>query len=129
MTNRILLPAFIVLFTVNFVRAADKPKLTLDDFFNYVDFLAVAMSPDGNSVVINTERADWDQSTFRRDLWLYRDDGHGAGTLTQLTQSGDNEKPQWSPDGKWIAFVSERKIAKGSASEDDSKGEAVAQLY
>jgi dipeptidyl aminopeptidase/acylaminoacyl peptidase len=129
MTNRILLLAFIVLFTFNFAHAADKPKLTLDEFFNYVDFLAVAISPDGNSVVINTERADWEQSTFRRDLWLYRDDGHGAGALTQLTQLGDNEKPKWSPDGKWIAFLSERKTANGGASEDDSKGEPVAQLY
>ncbi|MGB6678246.1 MAG: hypothetical protein WBE44_16250, partial [Terriglobales bacterium] len=104
--------------------AAEKPKLTLDEFFNYVDILAVEISPDGNSVVINTERADWDQSIFRRDLWLYRDDGHG-GSLTQLTQAGDNTKPQWSPDGRWIAFVSERKNAK----EDDAKEEEVAQLY
>ncbi|HEY1271901.1 MAG TPA: hypothetical protein VGF08_07945, partial [Terriglobales bacterium] len=84
--------------------ASDKPKLTLDDFFNAVDFTAVELSPDGSSVVIANERADWEQSIFRKDLWLFRDDDHG-GSLVQLTQSGHDSAPQWSPDGKWIAFL------------------------
>ena len=130
MTNgQFLRVSILVVFALKFVcapaHAAEKTKLTLDDFFNYVDILAVAISPDGNSVLINTERADWDQSIFRRDLWLYRDDGHGGGSLTQLTQAGDNTRPQWSPDGRWIAFLSERKSTK----EDDAKEEAVEQLY
>ena len=53
--------------------AEGKPKLTLDEFFNSVSYNSVAISPDGNSVVIATERADWDQKIFRHDLWLYRD--------------------------------------------------------
>jgi dipeptidyl aminopeptidase/acylaminoacyl peptidase len=131
MINRtLLLVCFLATSALNFAHARDRPKLALDDFFNYVDILAVAISPDGNSVVINTERADWDQSIFRRDLWLYRDDGHGGGRLFQFTHSGDNTKPQWSPDGRWIAFLSERKTAKGvNAGEEDSKEETVAQLY
>src|ERR1700691_1009366 len=88
--------------------ADDKPKLTLDEFFNSVDYPSVAISPDGHSVVIATERADWDQQTFRSDLWLYRDDAK-AGTLIPLTQSGHDTEPRWSPDGRWIAFLSERK--------------------
>ena len=47
---------------------AQKPKLTLDEFFNTVSFRTVDVSPDGNSVVIATERADWDQQIFRGDL-------------------------------------------------------------
>ncbi|PYX17357.1 MAG: hypothetical protein DMG84_04010, partial [Acidobacteria bacterium] len=64
--------------------AADKPKLTLDEFFNYVDYPAIRISPDGHAVVIEAEHADWDQSVFRKDLWLYRDNGQQEGTLTQL---------------------------------------------
>jgi acylaminoacyl-peptidase len=129
MTNRwLLLGSLLVVLAVNYVHAADKPKLGFDEFFNYVDVQAVAISPDGNSVVIGTERADWDQGIYRRDLWLYRDDGHGGGALTPLTQSGDNTGPKWSPDGRWVAFFSERKNTKPT-DESDSKDEGVAQLY
>jgi dipeptidyl aminopeptidase/acylaminoacyl peptidase len=116
------------------VAAQSKPKLTLDEFFNAVDFTALEISPDGNSIVIGVERADWDQQIFRSDLWLYHDDGKG-GSLIQLTQSGHDSEPKWSPDGRWIAFVSERKTSTekaGDADSDsgaDSKDEPASQLY
>jgi dipeptidyl aminopeptidase/acylaminoacyl peptidase len=121
-----------------------KPKLTLDDFFNSVSFDAVRISPDGNNVVIATERPDWEQQIFRKELWLYRTDP-GGGSLIQLTQSGHDSSPQWSPDGQWIAFLAERKTgdAKDADAGDDKKkdahrankdsekdkGKDVAQLY
>jgi len=110
--------------------AQGKPKLTLDEFFNSVSYKSVAISPDGNSVVIVTERADWNQKIFRDDIWLYRND-----TLIQLTQSGHDSEPKWSPDGRWIAFLSERKTSseKDSDSDDDDSDKdsdkEVSQLY
>ena len=124
--------------------AEGKPKLTLDEFFNSVSYPSVAISPDGNSVVIGTERADWDQKIFRTDLWLYREDARTGSSngpaLIQLTQSGHDSQPKWSPDGRWIAFLSDRKTSseKDSDSSDDKdnkkkddkddKGE-VSQIY
>ncbi|HET9307115.1 MAG TPA: prolyl oligopeptidase family serine peptidase [Candidatus Sulfotelmatobacter sp.] len=109
--------------------AQSKPKLTLDDFFNSVSFRGLEISPDGNSVVLETDRADWDQQIFRTDLWLYQADGKD-GSLLQLTQSGHDSDPKWSPDGKWIAFLSERKSSssKGNDSDSDDKGD-VSQIY
>ncbi|MGC1370942.1 MAG: prolyl oligopeptidase family serine peptidase [Candidatus Sulfotelmatobacter sp.] len=111
---------FTILLLTSFASANSKPKLTLDGFFNSVSYPTIALSPDGNSVVIVTERADWDQRIFRHDLWLYRDDGKTV-SLIQLTQSGHDTEPKWSPDGRWIAFLSERKPAseKDSDSDDD----------
>ena len=97
-----------------------KPKLTIDDFFNSVDITAVKMSPDGNSVLIGAERADWDEQIFRKELWLYRIVGDG-GSLLQLTQSGRDSSPAWSPDGHWIAFLSERKTASGKDGDSGDK--------
>ena len=109
-----------------------KPKLTLDEFFNSVSFPALEIAPDGQSVLIETERADWDQQIFRHDLWLYR--GDNGGSLIQLTQSGHDSDPQWSPDGRWIAFLSERKTSSaksddGDSDSDDAKDEPPSQVY
>jgi len=114
-----------------FSHAEDKPKLTLDEFFNYVSYDAVRLSPDGHSVAIIVNRPDWNQNFFRTELWLYRDDGRG---LIPLTQSGKDSSPQWSPDGAWIAFFSERKLENGKNdagddAKDDSKYGDLAQLY
>src|SRR6202158_4092115 len=111
-----------------------KPKLTLEEFFNSVSFPSVKVSPDGSSVVIETERADWEQQIFRKELWLYRT---ASGSLTQLTQSGHDSSPQWSPDGHWIAFLSERQVVAakeadtGDSKDGDSKekDKDVAQLF
>ena len=118
-------------FVSHAVWAADKPKLTIDEFFNYVDFESIKVSPDGGAVVITTDRADWDEKIFRTDLWLDRFDGHGGETLTQLTASGHDSNPEWSPDGQWIAFLSQRSVARAKKSDedDDSGGEETAQLY
>ena len=120
--SRVVLPALFVALT--FIAAsAQKPRLTLDDFFNVVGFDSVEVSPDGHAVVIGMERADWDQNIFRKELWLYRDGTSGA---VQLTQSGHDTVPQWSPDGKWIAFISERKQPKADKKKDE---EEVGQLH
>jgi dipeptidyl aminopeptidase/acylaminoacyl peptidase len=124
------------------VFADAKPKLTLDEFFNSVNYPSIAISPDGNSVVIAVERPDWDQKIFRTDLWLYRNTSNNASptdsALIQLTQSGHDTAPKWSPDGRWIAFLSERKPPsekdsdsdedKGKNKDKNDKGET-AQIY
>jgi Tol biopolymer transport system component len=38
--------------------------------------------------------------------------------VIQLTQSGHDTAPQWSPDGQWIAFLSERKTETARDADD-----------
>ncbi len=121
----ITLTPFFILLCIS-LHAQNKPKLTLDEFFNYVSYDAIALSPDGRSLVAVVDRADWDEERYRQELWLYRD----GGGLSQLTRSGKDTAPQWSPDGKWIAFLSERGDARGKGeAENQSKNEDASQLY
>jgi dipeptidyl aminopeptidase/acylaminoacyl peptidase len=123
MTNsRVVLSALFVFLSFSAANA-EKAKLTLDEFFNAVSFNSVDVSPDGHAVLIGTDRADWDRNSFRDDLWLYRD---GSSGLVQLTQSGHDTEPQWSPDGRWIAFLSERKRPRSDESKDAEENK---QLY
>ncbi len=109
--------------------SASKPRLTLDEFFNAVDFSRVELSPDGHMVVIATSRADWKAQRFREDLWLWRD---SESTVIPLTQSGHDSDPKWSPDGKWIAFLSDRDAQSDDSEESDDDRDSkkgVTHLY
>jgi dipeptidyl aminopeptidase/acylaminoacyl peptidase len=101
-----------------------RPKITLDEFFNSVSITAVKISPDGNAVLIGTRRADWSHERFRRDIWIYRE---GSGSPILLTNSGHDSDFEWSPDGKWITFLSDR-IASSSDGSTDKQSHGL-QLY
>jgi len=76
--------------------------------FQFVD--AVALSPDGSKVVYQVRTIDPEKDEYQSHLWLVPLCG---GETRQLTFGEHrNGSAAWSSDGKWIAFVSDRRDKK-----------------
>jgi dipeptidyl aminopeptidase/acylaminoacyl peptidase len=86
---------------------AQQP-ITLDEFMNSTDVQEVKLSPDGSAAVITTSDPDWQHNRFRSDLWIWREKG---GATVPFTRSGHARAPQWSPDGRFVAFLSDLPLA------------------
>jgi dipeptidyl aminopeptidase/acylaminoacyl peptidase len=69
-----------------------------------------AWSPDGKSLAFTSNRSKPDPDrSFNTDIWVVAADTADKGThVTQITTNpGADRSPTWSPDGKWIGFVSQ----------------------
>jgi dipeptidyl aminopeptidase/acylaminoacyl peptidase len=81
-----------------------------EDLFQIRFVDAVALAPDGTSCVYQVRTIDVEKDTYRSHLWLAPTE---AGAVRQLTQGEHkNGDAAWSPDGRWIAFVSDRRDKK-----------------
>lgn len=68
---------------------------------------APALSPDGKLVVAPVTRYDIDKNEGLTDLWLLPTAAGGEARQLTTAAAADTE-PRFSPDGKWVAFVSKR---------------------
>ncbi len=93
-----------------------KPAIALDEFMNATEVLGAKISPDGSAAVISTAAPDWQQNRFKEDLWLWR---RQSGSVTALTHGGHASSPMWSPDGRMIAFVSDRAVSADGGDDAD----------
>jgi dipeptidyl aminopeptidase/acylaminoacyl peptidase len=66
-----------------------------------------AFAPDGESVVYAVTVTNLARDAKQADLWRVGYDGRDRTQLTN-TPRKDEWAPAWSPDGRWLAFLSDR---------------------
>lgn len=86
--------------------AEAKRPITFDDLAKLERISEPAVSPDGRWVAYVRGVVDMEANRTLRKIWLVPTAG---GEPRQLTRGeGSDSRPQWSPDGQTLAFISTR---------------------
>lgn len=97
---------FILLFACPAVCDEELEAPTFKDILNLKSPGSITMSPDGRYILYTIRKADWEKNQYRTQLWLANIE---TGEIRQLTYNEkSSSNPDWSPDSKYITFVSAR---------------------
>src|SRR5438309_259574 len=102
----------LVLFVSDAAPAQAKRPLRSNDLYHLKDVRDPELSPDGAWVAYTVTTVDSAKDKSDNDIWMTSWDG---ATTIRVTSSPESESsPRWSPDGRYLAFLSGRQEGKGA---------------
>jgi dipeptidyl aminopeptidase/acylaminoacyl peptidase len=85
---------------------ASAPRtLVPDDYYRFLDVTEPQVSPDGTAIAYLVTAHEREADAERSAVWLVNWDGSDARPLTQGESA---THPRFSPDGRYVAFISTR---------------------
>lgn len=104
--KKLFLLSGLFLFFASISFSQSKRNLTIDDYFKIQSINEVSLSPDGKWTAYVVRSYDLKKDKSNRDLYMVPTAG---GDAIRLTSNEKNDtRPKWSPDNRYLAFLSGR---------------------
>lgn len=97
---------FVLLFCAATAASAVEKPLTVEEYATMPDISGIRFSPDGNRIAYVVTRANFARSLYEGEIHVINTDG--MNDIQMTGNGGSSTHPRWSPDGRRLAFLSDR---------------------
>src|SRR5438034_1742989 len=106
--------------------------ITIEDLYQFKQVSRPRISPDGQRVAFVVTTIDERKQAYQSAIWVIPTAGGEAKRFTGGPAKAHS--PVWSPDGRWLAFVSDRESEPPANSGKDAqdqkqRGKGKAQIW